>query len=318
MIHDENLMKAEYIDDFYIRAMDKRYKYSSVESLEEFDRICKKHNLTYYAYYGTLLGTIRHKGFIPWDDDIDVAMMREDYNRFIHIAKEELQEPFVLNNVEDSCFHPLRVQNGFEIQYNQQFLERFHYCPYPTGIDIYVLDKLPADEETRALQFNIFNIIKVLSQYLDPLFETYGGVKTEEFDDSIPDTLNSIEELLHVKIERDGNESKHLGHLASRVAAMYNDTDSDVVTRMAIWATDGQREMMPIQCFEQVTYMPFEHMLLPVPTGYDEILTRVYGDYMTPVKGGGAHEYRHYLEYEEKLFQRFDELGIEIPDFLKE
>ena len=108
MIHDEQLMLAEDIGDFHIRAMDKRYKYSSIESLEEFDRICRNHNLRYYAYYGTLLGTIRHKGFIPWDDDIDVAMFREDYNRFIHIAPQELGEYFVLNNVEDSCFHPLR------------------------------------------------------------------------------------------------------------------------------------------------------------------------------------------------------------------
>ena len=64
--------------------------------------------------------------------------------------------------------------------------------------------------------------------------------------------------------------------------------------------------------------MPFEHMLLPVPVGYEEVLTRIYGDYMTPVIGGGAHEYRHYLEYEEKLFGRFTELGEDIPEFLME
>ncbi len=134
----------------------------------------------------------------------------------------------------------------------------------------------------------------------------------------MPELLNSIESILDVKIERDGTEAKQLGYLASRVAAMYNDTDSDIVTRVEIWSTDGQREMMPIECFSDVTYMPFEQMLLPVPVGYDEILTRVYGDYMTPVIGGGAHEYRHYLEFEEKLFARFRELGIEIPQFLTE
>lgn len=318
MIHDERLMLPEDIGDFHIRAMDKRYKYSSIESLEEFDRICKKYNLRYYAYYGTLLGTVRHKGFIPWDDDIDVAMMREDYNRFIHIAPQELGEYFTLNNVEDSCFHPLRVQNGFEIKYNRAFLERFHYCPYPTGIDIYVLDKLPKTDAERASHLEIYNIIKVLSQYNDELFEKYGGVKDQEFDDSMSELLDSIEQILGVNIIRDGSEAKQLGYLASRVAAMYNDTDSDIVTRVEIWATDGYREMMPINCFSDVLYMPFEHMLLPVPVGYEEVLTRIYGDYMTPVIGGGAHEYRHYLEYEEKLFGRFTELGEDIPEFLME
>ena len=100
MEHDERLFYPEEINGFHVTAMDKRVKYSSLESLEEFDRICKKHNLQYFALYGTLLGTIRHKGFIPWDDDIDVAMLREDYSAFIHIAGTELSPPFVLNNVE--------------------------------------------------------------------------------------------------------------------------------------------------------------------------------------------------------------------------
>ena len=66
--------------------------------LEQFDKICQAHGLRYYACYGTLLGAVRHQGFIPWDDDIDVAMFRDDYERLKLIAQEEISYPYFLQN----------------------------------------------------------------------------------------------------------------------------------------------------------------------------------------------------------------------------
>ena len=318
MEHDERLFYPEEINGFHVTAMDKRVKYSSLESLEEFDRICKKHNLQYFALYGTLLGTIRHKGFIPWDDDIDVAMLREDYNAFIHIAGTELSPPFVLNNVEDSCFHPLRLQNGFEIKYNKKFLEKFHYCPYPTGIDIYVLDTLPESEEEQELLKTIFYLVNLASQYFSDLYERYGGIKSVELSMEMEEIIGTLESLLGITIIRDGTESQQLGKLAYRLAAMYSDSNSDYIARVETWYVNGVRGKFRKDLFKEAIMMPFEHMMLPVPVGYDEVLKHLYGDYMQPVKGGGAHQFRFYKEYEEKLFARFEELGEEIPQFLKE
>ena len=71
-----------------------------LELLNEFVRICDKHNLTYFLVGGTLLGAVRHSGFIPWDDDIDVGMPRVDYDKFINIAKNELKNDYLLDSVE--------------------------------------------------------------------------------------------------------------------------------------------------------------------------------------------------------------------------
>ena len=74
----DNFLQGEVRDGFYVENMMKRAWAAQMEVLKDVDVFCKKHNITYYAEWGTLLGAIRHKGFIPWDDDIDIRMKRED------------------------------------------------------------------------------------------------------------------------------------------------------------------------------------------------------------------------------------------------
>ena len=78
----------------------KELQKTEVEILDEIVRICEKHSLKYYLIGGTLLGAIRHKGFIPWDDDLDIVMPREDYNKFCEICKGELDPKYYLHNIE--------------------------------------------------------------------------------------------------------------------------------------------------------------------------------------------------------------------------
>ena len=87
---DQDFFLGETRNDFYIEPMMKCAWAAELEVLEVVRKICKKYNLRYFAAYGALIGAVRHKGFIPWDDDIDIMMPREDYMRFSSVAPAEL------------------------------------------------------------------------------------------------------------------------------------------------------------------------------------------------------------------------------------
>lgn len=95
-------MQTYKIGQYDIKDVQKRM----LDILVEVDRVCKKHNIRYVLDSGTLLGAIRHQGFIPWDDDIDIAMLREDYDKFCSVAKEELKEPYIFENMHTCKDYP--------------------------------------------------------------------------------------------------------------------------------------------------------------------------------------------------------------------
>lgn len=322
MIHyDESYFQPEDRGGEHLKGMEKRYWASIMESLEQVDKICRRHDIKYFAYYGTLLGAVRHKGFIPWDDDMDIAMFRKDYNRFITYAKQELEEPFHLYNIEDSCIFPLRINNTWYTQMKPEFLERFHYCPYPTGIDIYVLDKIPEEPVGQEVIKVLHQCVRFLSQQLDHRYEAVYGTTPDVVlgDESLNEVLDELEKFSGTTFVRDETLSHQLTVLAHRVSAMFNEDYSRYVTRMSLWAMEPHRENMPIHAFDQIIRVPFEQTTIPIPKEYDTILKLTYGDdYMTPIKGGGAHNASFYKQYEDDLLDIFKKCGAEPPTFLFE
>ena len=111
----------------------RRCQLKQLTILEEIDRICRKHNITYWLDGGTLLGAVRHGGFIPWDDDIDIAMPLDDARRFAQIAPGELREGLTLQSPEtEPTREPImkvRDNNSFYVEANDDFS-----MPYGKGL----------------------------------------------------------------------------------------------------------------------------------------------------------------------------------------
>lgn len=115
----------------------KKAKKIMIDILLELDRICKKENIKYWITDGTLLGAVRHKGFIPWDDDIDVCMLSEDHEKFLKIAKKDLNPNIFLDNKRIDKYLRLRDRNSKYIEKQETDRELFHQGIF---IDIFVMD----------------------------------------------------------------------------------------------------------------------------------------------------------------------------------
>ena len=102
---DDNYFKEEERCGFKIPSMMKRVWAVEMDVLTHIDRICMEYGLTYYAAFGTMLGAVRHNGFVPWDDDIDISLMRDEYNELIRILPGELPYGFVVAGMYLSLIH---------------------------------------------------------------------------------------------------------------------------------------------------------------------------------------------------------------------
>lgn len=297
---EESFFEGETRHDFYIEPMMKRAWAASMEVLAEIDRICKKHGIMYFAYWGTLLGAIRHKGFIPWDDDIDIAMLRPDYQRFMQIAPEEFQKPFELISIyTDQEWNDMlyRVINGRSFDMTQEHLEQFHGCPYLVGIDVFPLDFASRNQEEDEVQLQLVDIILNAADLADK-YE-----RDECTLEEMVGVLSQVEDLCNIRFDVKRPLAQQARILAEQVCTLYGEEDADEVGIILKRITNRPNFHMPKEYYAKAVELPFEQMMIPVPAGYDEILKLMYGDYMQMLNVGGGHEYPFYRGQQEQVEQ---------------
>ncbi len=245
-----------------------------LDLLDKLQEVCDRYGLRYYACGGTLLGAIRHKGFIPWDDDIDVVMMREDYEKLIEVAPAEFTDPYFFqtsyNDKNYSRGHAqLRNSNTTAIINS----ERGHFV-FNQGIflDIFPLDAVPDDP---AEQLSHRRAVNVWNKLLATSVRYPGSVKK-----------NAVKSLIHAFVSVIPYRWLYRG--LEKACRKYNGTDTKRVA-MISFDTFSDRWVFPRHCFAEVQKVPFEHTEIVIPAGYDEMLTIAYGDYMTMKKENSYH-----------------------------
>ncbi len=225
----------------------------------EFDRICRKHELRYILFAGTAIGAVRHQGFIPWDDDVDVAMLRADYDRFMQIAPTELDLDKYFLQKEFSehwpmFFSKLRMNNTTCIE---KFIPKDPKIHQGIYIDIFPVDNLSSNPFMQKIQFSASKI--VIAKSLNRR-----GYLT---DSKVKKLFMCVCKLMPMKP-------------MLRICQKRKKNSTEMVHTFFAAAAKFGKNVFPRKWFTDQTELAFEGKKFFVSKSYDAMLKKIYGDYM--------------------------------------
>ena len=241
-----------------------------MELLKELDRVCKENDLKYMAIHGTLLGAVRHHGFIPWDDDVDIAMPREDYDKLLALGNGILSTGFFLQTPRNNygCFYggycKLR-RDGTAALEPQNQNKAWNNCHQGIWIDIFPLDNCPENiERQKRVQRHLSWLQRIVyaKAYSLPQFVPR----------DVPGSRVSIYYLLAKCTRR-----RWLLQQIDNTCRKQNDSPLRGILA-CYYGNYRNNNVWLAEAVDEVVEIPFEDMLLPVPVGWDEILRARYGD----------------------------------------
>ncbi|MFG6394909.1 MAG: LicD family protein [Lachnospiraceae bacterium] len=238
-----------------------------IDLMAELLRICNKYDITVYAFAGTLLGAIRHKGFIPWDDDIDVCMLRDDYEKLLKVEANEFKHPYFFQTaLSDRRFfcEYARLRNSETtglISYNNS-------ADYNNGIyiDIFVLDGYVQDKKKLKLQLMHRKLVTVMLNSYYHKRGQYAGIKKY--------AMWAVQKVVKMLFTYEELVKRY-----NKVISKY--TNNSLQVSLMTHSIDFiEKYWCSIEDLSEIEYMPFENIKVPVPSGYDVILKHMYGNYM--------------------------------------
>lgn len=303
-----DFFRDEVRNGFFIPTAVKQAWAAQLQVLDVIETICRKHDITYFADWGTILGTVRHGGYVPWDDDMDICMKREDYTRFKEAAKTELPKDFRIHDYEHQEDHWLflsRVANSVHINFEPEHMKQFHNFPYIAGIDIFVLDYLYKDEQQEKQRCEeVKHIIAVADSII-------AGEIAQPVKEA---NLIQLEEKYHKTYNRK-LDNRHMGielyRLAEEQMARVPKEESDRMAQIFPWGLLGNRGQ-DREYYEKFVRLPFENTTMPVPADYHRILSGKYHDYFKIHKAWSGHDYP-YFEGQRKNLQVVAD--FKLPEF---
>ena len=303
-----DFFRDEVRNGFFIPTAVKQAWAAQLQVLDVIETICRKHDITYFADWGTILGTVRHGGYVPWDDDMDICMKREDYTRFKEAVKTELPKDFRIHDYEHQEDHWLflsRVANSVHINFEPEHMKQFHNFPYIAGIDIFVLDYLYKDEQQEKQRCEeVKHIIAVADSII-------AGEIAQPVKEA---NLIQLEEKYHKTFNRK-LDNRHMGielyRLAEEQMARVPKEESDRMAQIFPWGLLGNRGQDK-KYYEKFVRLPFENTTMPVPADYHRILSGKYHDYFKIHKVWSGHDYP-YFEGQRKNLQAV--AVFKLPEF---
>lgn len=249
-------------------------KKSELDILVQFDNFCKKENLYYTLAGGTLLGAIRHKGFIPWDDDIDVMMPRDDYNRMLHILhnKKIATNLDCLISGDQNYFYPFaKICNNETVAEMED-----NYSKHGIWIDVFPLDNLPKDDELLQKLFKKTRFWRAVIISMTTKLNKEKSVKKK-----IAKLTLQVFAIFYGK--------NNVVKKANEIAQYYNNQDTEYIG-CSVWGY-GPGERLRKETYLASCDVEFEKYYFKAPKCWEDYLIGIYGDFMKlpPVEKRKSH-----------------------------
>lgn len=242
----------------------KKLRKVQLEILSEIDRICKKNKIEYFLVYGTLLGAVRHKGFIPWDDDLDIGMTRENYDKFMRICFNDLDDKYYLHCLETDKNYYLPFA---KVRKNNTTFDEENISNFKTHKGIYV-DIFPFDKIKKNTIFTRLQVITIRTI-----------VETVFLKKKIYEKSSQCRHPLYSKILSIFS-CKFLFKFQNNLIKLLSDETGEYYASF-LGSYAFHKEYFLKEKLFPLTYLEFEGRKYPTFKNYDEYLTTVYGDYMT-------------------------------------
>lgn len=268
---------AEFLQEetrcgYTIPAEMKRVWAIELDLLQELLRVCQKYDLHIFADGGTLIGAMRHGGFIPWDDDIDLAMMRKDYDKLCEVAEKEFAHPYFFQNIvtdEHYTHRHAQLRNSDTAAWSAK--SKHPEAKFNQGIfiDIFIIDGMP---------YNPRALTKHIGRIRQAKLKLKIAIKATKH---LPDALYRFCRN-HTTWLSDKRRFEQLEKLLRSV-------DADQTQLLCILSLRMTHKFQNASCYKTCKFVPFEHIQIPVMEDYDEVLTTHYGDWRTPVKAPALH-----------------------------
>lgn len=241
-------------------------KQIQINILDEVDAFCRSNNIDYYLSYGTLIGAVRHKGYIPWDDDIDILVQRKDYNKLIsEFNKHRNGDVKIIDkSINSSYYHPFAKA----VDTSTIMMEELNdACEIGVYIDIFPLDELPNDDK------KINQLFWKIKRCRDMI--TLKTVPIKKDRELYKNIVLFVSQLLLKPIS-----VRSLVAKIDILAQTYNGTKGCSKVGNLTILVYGKREIWEKTDYEYVIELEFEGKKYMAPSGYHAILSKTYGDYM--------------------------------------
>lgn len=285
---EDSFFLPEVREGFVVSAEMKKIWAVELDLLNIFARVCNEHHLKWFAHAGTMLGAVRHQGFIPWDDDIDVVMPRDDFERLNELGPSVFIHPYFYQNENTDPFFAKNFARLRNSMTTAIVADRVYYqYPFNQGIyiDILPIDNIPDNLEERRSYYDNLTILNAKSSQWRDMIHFYHPYRTRGWRKRVK---YYVKHLYFKYLAGKKGDYKYYMQQHHDLVMKYDDTDTEYVGETIIPPL-GRWEWKK-EWVDNVVYMPFEMLSIPVPVGFAECLEAGFGkDWRIPKQVGALH-----------------------------